>query len=92
VPFRLRERATQFTMRVAGKVLEDPKRAEAIAGFFDRFQRAKAAFDERQRQALRAAGLITRDDFKTAGKRLSDLKRRCAELADDVDRLLAPRE
>ena len=89
---RLRERAIQFGMKVAGKILEDPKRADAIAGAFDRLQQAKATFDERQRKALHAVGLITREDFKAAGKRLSELKRRCAELADDVDRLLAPRD
>lgn len=89
---RLRERAQQLGLKLAAKVLEDPKRAEAIASAFDRLQQAKAAFDERQRRALRAAGLITREDFKAAGKRLSELKRRCAELADEVDRLLAPRD
>jgi len=92
VTFRLRERATQLGMKVAAKLLEDPKRADAIASAFDRFQRAKAAFDVRQRAALRAAGLITREDFRTAGRRLSELKRRCAELTDEVDRLLAQRE
>jgi hypothetical protein len=89
----LRERAQQLGLKLAAKVLEDPKRAEAIASAFDRLQQAKAAFDERQQRALRAAGLSTREDFKAAGKRLSELKRRCAELADELDRLLAaPRD
>jgi hypothetical protein len=88
VAFRLRERATLLGMRLMGKMLEDPRRAEAMANFFNRVQRAKAAFDERQRKAFHAAGLVTRDEFKAAGKRLSQLKRRCAEMSDELDRLL----
>lgn len=86
---RLRDRATQLGMKVVGKVFEDPKRAEAIAGAIGGIQKAKEAFDRAQAKALHAAGLVTRDDFKDAGKRLSQLKRRCAELSDEVDRLLA---
>ena len=86
--FRLRERATQLGMRVVGKVFEDPKRAEAIAGAIGGIQKAKEAFDHAQAKALRAAGLVTRDDFKDAGRRLSQLKRRCADLSDELDRLL----
>ena len=37
---------------------------------------------------LRAPGLVTREDFKAAGKRLSHLKRRVKELADDLDQLI----
>ena len=88
----LRERATELGMRVAAKVFEDPKRAEAIASAVGGLQRAKAALDEAQEKALRAAGLVTREDFKAAGKRLSQLKRRCAELADELDQLLASRK
>jgi len=88
----LRERATELGMRVAAKVFEDPKRAEAIASAVGGLQRAKAALDEAQEKALRAAGLVTREDFKSAGKRLSQLKRRCAELADELDQLLASRK
>jgi hypothetical protein len=88
----LRERATELGMKVAAKVFEDPKRAEAIASAVGGLQRAKAALDEAQEKALRAAGLVTREDFKSAGKRLSQLKRRCAELADELDQLLAARK
>ena len=58
--------------------------AAAIGGL----QRAKQALDEAQDKALRAAGLVTRDDFKHAGKRISALKRRVRELADDLDQLI----
>lgn len=85
---RLRERATQLGMKVVGKVFEDPKRAEAIAGAIGGIQKAKEAFDQAQAKALRAAGLVTRDDFRDAGKRLSQLNRRCAELSTELDRLL----
>ena len=85
---RLRERASQLGMKVVGKVFEDPKRAEAIAGAIGGIQKAKEAFDQAQAKALRAAGLVTRDDLRDAGKRLSQLKRRCAELSDELDRLL----
>ena len=85
---RLRERATQLGMKVVGKVFEDPKRAEAIAGAIGGIQKAKEAFDQAQAKALRAAGLVTRDDLRDAGKRLSQLKRRCVELSDELDRLL----
>jgi hypothetical protein len=88
VALRLRERATQLGMKVVGKVFEDPKRAEAIAGAIGGIQKAKEAFDQAQAKALRAAGLVTRDDFRDAGKRLSQLKRRCAELSTELDRLL----
>jgi len=88
VALRLRERATQLGMKVVGKVFEDPKRAEAIAGAIGGIQKAKEAFDQAQVKALRAAGLVTRDDFRDAGKRLSQLKRRCVELSDELDRLL----
>ena len=88
MPKTLRERATELGMRVMGKVLEDPRRAEAIASVIGGLQRAKIALDGAQDKALRAAGLVTREDFKSAGKRLSQLKRRCAELADELDQLL----
>jgi hypothetical protein len=88
----LRERATELGMKVAAKVFEDPKRAEAIASAVGGLQRARAALDEAQEKALRAAGLVTREDFKSAGKRLSQLKRRCAQLADELDQLLAARK
>jgi len=88
----LRERATALGMKVVGKLFEDPKRAEAIASAIGHLERVKAALDEAQEKALRAAGLVTREDFKSAGKRLSQLKRRCAELADELDQLLAGRK
>jgi hypothetical protein len=85
----LRERAAEVGMRAMGKLFEDPKRAEAIASAIGSLQKAKAAMDEAQQKALRAAGLVTREDFKEAGKRISALKRRCRELAEDLDQLLA---
>ena len=85
----LRERAAEVGMKAMGKLFEDPKRAEAIASAIGSLQKAKAAMDEAQEKALRAAGLVTRDDFKEAGKRISALKRRCRELAEELDQLLA---
>lgn len=85
----LRERATEVGMRAMGKLFEDPRRAEAIALAIGGLQKAKEALDEAQEKALRAAGLVTREDFKDAGKRLSALKRRVRELADDLDQLIA---
>ncbi len=85
----LRERAAEVGMKAMGKLFEDPKRAEAIASAIGGLQKAKAAMDEAQEKALRAAGLVTREDFKEAGKRISALKRRCRELADELDQLLA---
>ncbi len=87
----LRERAAELGMKAVAKVFEDPKRAEVIAGAIGALQKAKAAMDEAQQKALRAAGLVTREDFKAAGKRLSQLKRRCKDLADELDQLLAQR-
>jgi hypothetical protein len=84
----LRERATELGMKAMGKLFEDPKRAEAIASAIGGLQRAKAALDEAQEKALRAAGLVTREDFKAAGKRLSHLKRRVKELAEELDQLI----
>jgi hypothetical protein len=75
-------------MKVVGKVFEDPKRAEAIAGAIGGIQKAKEAFDQAQAKALHAAGFVTREDFRNAGRRLSQLKHRCAKLSDDLDRLL----
>ena len=49
---RLRERATQLGMKVVGKVFEDPKRAEAIAGAIGGIQKAKEAFELALREAL----------------------------------------
>ena len=85
----LRERATEVGMKAMGKLFEDPKRAEAIARAVGSLQRAKQALDEAQQRTLKAAGLVTREDFKDAGKRLSALKRRCRELADELDQLIA---
>jgi hypothetical protein len=85
----LRERAAEMGMKAMGKLFEDPKRAEAIASAIGGLQRAKMAMDEAQQKALRAAGLVTREDFKEAGKRISALKRRCRELAEELDQLLA---
>jgi hypothetical protein len=84
----LRERAAGLGMKALTKLFEDPKRAEAIAAAIGGLQKAKAAIDEAQEKALRAAGLVTREDFKGAGKRLSALKRRCRELAEELDQLL----
>ena len=85
----LRERAAELGMKAVAKVFEDPRRAEAIASAIGGLQRAKQAIDEAQEKALRAAGLVTREDFKDAGKRLSALKRRVRELADELDALIA---
>lgn len=85
----LRERATELGMKAMGKLFEDPKRAEAIAAAIGGLQRAKQALDEAQEKALRAAGLVTREDFKDAGKRLSALKRKVRELGDELDQLIA---
>ncbi len=64
----LRERATEVGMKVVGKLFEDPRRAEAIASAIGGLQKAKATLDGAQERALRAAGLVTRQDFKSAGK------------------------
>lgn len=85
----LRERATEVGMKAMGKLFEDPKRAEAIARAVGGLQKAKVALDEAQEKALKAAGLVTREDFKDAGKRLSALKRRCRDLAEELDQLIA---
>lgn len=92
VGITVRERISAIGMKVVAKLFEDPARADAIATAVGRLQRVKAALDEAQEKALRAAGLVTREDFKSAGKRLSQLKRRCAELADELDQLLAARK
>ena len=88
-PKTLRERAAELGMKAMGKLFEDPRRAEAIAAAISGLQRAKQALDEAQDRALRAAGLVTREDFKDAGKRLSALKRRVRELSDELDALVA---
>jgi predicted metal-dependent hydrolase len=88
-PKTLRERAAEMGMKAMGKLFEDPKRAEAIAAAIGGLQRAKTALDEAQQKALRAAGLVTREDFKEAGKRISALKRKVRELSDELDELIA---
>ena len=88
----LRERATEIGMKAVGKVFEDPRRAEAIASAIGGLQRARAALEQAQEKARRAAGLVTRQDFKSAGKRLSQLQRRCAEMTQELDELLAARK
>jgi hypothetical protein len=88
----LREKAASLGIKAMGKLFEDPKRAEAIASAIGGLQKAKAALDEAQQKAFKAAGLVTRDDFKDAGKRLSALKRRCRELAEDLDQLIAEKK
>ena len=85
----LGERAAEMGIKAMGKLFEDPRRAEAIAKAIGALQKAKEALDDAQHKALRAAGLVTREDFKGAGKRLSALKRRVRELADDLDQLIA---
>ena len=88
----LRERATEIGMKAMGKLFEDPKRAEAIAAAIGGLQRAKQALDDAQEKALKAAGLVTREDFKAAGKRLSHLKRRVKQLAEELDQLIDQRK
>jgi hypothetical protein len=88
----LRDRAAGLGMKAMGKLFEDPKRAEAIAAAIGALQKAKSAIDEAQEKALKAAGLVTREDFKGAGKRLSALKRRCRELAEELDQLIADKK
>ena len=83
------QRAAELGMKAMGKLFEDPRRAEAIASAIGGLQKAKAALDEIQEKALRAAGLVTREDFKDAGKRLSALKRRCRDLAEELDQLIS---
>jgi polyhydroxyalkanoate synthesis regulator phasin len=82
------ERAAELGMKAMSKLFEDPKRAEAIAKAIGGLQQAKAAIDDAQEKALRAAGLVTREDFKSAGKRLSALKRRVRDLTDELDSLV----
>ena len=82
------QRAAELGMKAMGKIFEDPRRAEAIAQAIGGLQKAKAALDDVQEKALRAAGLVTREDFKDAGKRLSALKRRCRDLAEELDQLI----
>jgi hypothetical protein len=84
----LRERATEVGLKAMSKLFEDPRRAEAIARAVGGLQKAKQAIDEVQEKALKAAGLVTREDFKDAGRRLSALKRRCRDLAEELDQLL----
>jgi len=84
----VRERATELGMKAMGKVFEDPKRAEAIANAIGKIQAGKAAIDHAQERALRAAGLVTREDFKTVGKRISALKRQVKELDEKLEALL----
>ena len=84
----VREQAAELGIKALGKLFEDPRRAEAIAKAIGGLQTAKAAIDEAQERARKAAGLVTREDFKSAGKRLSALKRRCRELADELDGIL----
>ena len=86
------QRAAELGMKAMGKIFEDPRRAEAIASAIGGLQKAKAALDEVQEKALRAAGLVTREDFKDAGKRLSALKRRCRDLAHELDQLLSEQQ
>jgi hypothetical protein len=88
----LRDKATGLGMKAMGKLFEDPKRAEAIAAAIGALQKAKATLDEAQEKALKAAGLVTREDFKDAGKRLTALKRRCRELAEELDQLIAEKK
>ena len=83
------QRAAELGMKAMGKIFEDPRRAEAIASAIGGLQKAKSALDEIQEKALRAAGLVTREDFKDAGKRLSALKRRCRDLAEELDQLIS---
>ena len=85
----VRERAAEFGMKAMGKVFEDPKRAEAIAAAIGKIQQGKAALDNAQEKALRAAGLVTREDFKSVGKRLSALKRLGKEIDAQLDAMLA---
>jgi hypothetical protein len=84
----VRERAAELGMKAMGKVFEDPRRADAIASAIGRLQQGKAAFDHAQERALRAAGLVTREDFKSVGKRLSALKRLGKELDAQLDELI----
>lgn len=85
----LRERAAELGIKAMGKLFEDPGRADAIARAIGGVQRAKQALDEAQEKALRAAGLVTREDIKDAGKRISAMKRRVRELSAELDQLIA---
>src|SRR2546422_3823984 len=89
-PKTLRERAAELGMKAMGKLFEDPRRAEAIAAAIGGLQRAKQALDEAQERALRAAGLVTREGFKGAGKRISAVKRRVRELSEELDQVVQP--
>ncbi len=86
------QRAAELGMKAMGKIFEDPRRAKAIAQAIGGLQKAKAALDDVQEKALRAAGLVTREDFKDAGKRLSALKRRCRDLAEELDQLITEKK
>jgi hypothetical protein len=85
----MRERAAELGIKAMGKLFEDPRRADAIGKAIGGLQRAKQALDEAQEKALRAAGLVTREDIKEAGKRISAMKRRVRELSAELDQLIA---
>jgi len=88
----LRERAAELGIKAMGKLFEDPRRADAIARAIGAVQRAKQALDEAQEKALRAAGLVTREDIKDAGKRISAMKRRVRELSAELYQLIAEQQ
>jgi hypothetical protein len=85
----LRERAAELGIKAMGKLFEDPRRADAIAKAIGTLQRAKQALDVAQEKALRAAGMVTREDIKDAGKRISAMKRRVRELSAELDQLIS---
>jgi hypothetical protein len=88
----LREHAAELGIKAMGKLFEDPRRADAIAKAIGGLQRAKQALDEAQEKALRAAGLVTREDIKDAGKRISAMKRRVRELSAELDEVIAEQQ
>lgn len=85
---KLSERAVEAGLKALGKLMEDPRRAEQVASAMASVGRAKERLTTTQAAALHAASLVTREDIKDAGKRLSKLRRRGVELNEKLDRLV----
>lgn len=83
----VKDRAMEMGFKAMGKLMEDPKRAEAISKLFVRAQEGKQAVDAAQERILAAAGLASRADFKTMGKRISVMNRRARALDEKLTSL-----
>ncbi|MBI5495373.1 MAG: hypothetical protein HY904_10145 [Deltaproteobacteria bacterium] len=85
---KLRDEGLKLGMKAMSKLMEDPDRAQKLMTAVQKVQDGKQSLDETTARLRNTAGLPSREDFKTMGKRVGKLRRDVRKLASQLDGVL----